>query len=1008
MPSPNSDGCFDNSQPFSFSHIEQLDGNVSINSGIKINRTVAALSLPIIATYNLRSMFPKINSLKTDIIERQVDIAFLQEIWEQTEDIYVQSEIEAMLELDGLDYVSNPRPKNVKGTSYGGVAIITNARNFISKKLDVIVPHDLEVCWSLVKPKNQNTKFRDIIACSFYSPPGKYRNLKLADHIVTNLHMLRCKYPESALILGGDRNSMDISPILNCGLKLRNVVDKFTHGSKILDIIIMNTASFYNSPIIAPAINPDDVTTGKPSDHSVPVCTPHTDPYNRPVRNYRTINYRPLPESSIRKFGEWVTSETWDNVKEDAHPSEQVKNFEKILQEKLNQFCPEKSLKINSYDKPFITAELKTLNRKKQREYCKRGKSLKYLTLKKEFDNLYKQEAKNYVNKTVEELKYSEPGKMYSVLKRLGAKPGDTDNDNHFSLPSHVEKQLSNQESAEHIAEHFAAISQEFPPLSISDLPTRVQTKLQSAGIPPLVTEYETYRQIRVAKKPKSGVPSDLPRAITKEFAAELALPVSRIVNSILATGEWPQQWKLEQVVPIPKITQPLSEEDLRPISLTPFYSKVCEHFLVRWLMQYIGHKIDFRQYGGLKGNSINHYLIELVTFILKNQDSNEQTAVLACLVDFKKAFNRQSHNIIITKLSDLGVPGWLLKPIIGFLKERRMFVRFRDSFSSEKSLPGGGPQGTILALLIFLVLINDLGFKDQKNNLGEISTATKLQNVSKEIHLKYVDDFSVAEAINLKKQLQEVPFNAQPTTFHSRTGHMLPSNNSKVYQQLITTKKFADQNMMKLNFTKTQLMLFNPCSSVDFQPDISIDDQHLTVVEKKQILGLIVRSDLKWWSNTKQIVSKAFKKLWIIRRLKNLGAQVIDLVDIYKKQVRSVLEFGAPVWHSGITGRETQDIERVQKAFCRIILKDQYQSYHVALEKLELETLELRREKLCLNFALKAESNQKFKHWFKPAVKKTNTRLKISKYEDVAFNHARMEKSPLSYLTKLLNNHYK
>ena len=68
MPSPNSDGCFDNSQPFSFSHIEQLDGNVSINSGIKINRTVAALSLPIIATYNLRSMFPKINSLKTDII----------------------------------------------------------------------------------------------------------------------------------------------------------------------------------------------------------------------------------------------------------------------------------------------------------------------------------------------------------------------------------------------------------------------------------------------------------------------------------------------------------------------------------------------------------------------------------------------------------------------------------------------------------------------------------------------------------------------------------------------------------------------------------------------------------------------------------------------------------------------------------------------------------------------------------------------------------------------------
>ena len=57
--------------------------------------------------------------------------------------------------------------------------------------------------------------------------------------------------------------------------------------------------------------------------------------------------------------------------------------------------------------------------------------------------------------------------------------------------------------------------------------------------------------------KPKSGVPEDLPRKITEEFAPELSTPVSKIINSILATGEWPQQWKLEQVIPIAKIPQP-------------------------------------------------------------------------------------------------------------------------------------------------------------------------------------------------------------------------------------------------------------------------------------------------------------------------------------------------------------------------------------------------------------------------------------------------------------------
>ena len=51
----------------------------------------------------------------------------------------------------------------------------------------------------------------------------------------------------------------------------------------------------------------------------------------------------------------------------------------------------------------------------------------------------------------------------------------------------------------------------------------------------------------------------------------------------------------------------PESEDELRPISLTAYFSKVTEHFVVMWLMEFIKDKIDFRQYGGIKGNSITH-----------------------------------------------------------------------------------------------------------------------------------------------------------------------------------------------------------------------------------------------------------------------------------------------------------------------------------------------------------------------------------------------------------------
>ena len=83
---------------------------------------------------------------------------------------------------------------------------------------------------------------------------------------------------------------------------------------------------------------------------------------------------------------------------------------------------------------------------------------------------------------------------------------------------------------------------------------------------------------------------------------------------------------------------------------------------MVMWLLDFIGDQLGIRQFGGMKSNSISHYVIELVNFILYNQDRLEPTAVIACLIDFSKAFNRLDHNLIITKLSDMGVPSWLLR----------------------------------------------------------------------------------------------------------------------------------------------------------------------------------------------------------------------------------------------------------------------------------------------------------------------------------------------------------
>ena len=73
-------------------------------------------------------------------------------------------------------------------------------------------------------------------------------------------------------------------------------------------------------------------------------------------------------------------------------------------------------------------------------------------------------------------------------------------------------------------------------------------------------------------------------------------------------------------------------------------------------------------------------------------------------------------------------------------------------------------------------------------------------------------------------------------------------------------------------------------------------------IVESTKLLGVKITSDLKWYENTQYICSKGYARLWMLRRLKILGAETEELLDIYRQQVNSVMELAAPVWSPGLT----------------------------------------------------------------------------------------------------------
>ena len=677
-----------------------------------------------------------------------------------------------------------------------------------------------------------------------------------------------------------------------------------------------------------------------------------------------------------------------------------VSSFECHTSELIENIFPLKTVSISSWDKPYMTEELRVIRRQRQRVYRKQGRSQKYLDLKSKFDDKLKSEAEKYRQKIMTEVTEGKRNNSYSALRKLES--GDNRGKNSdFTLPSHAEENMSPIQSAERLADYFSQISQEFSPICKDNFPPWIKDKLHRGitdNSKPVLEEWQVYKKLQKSKKPNSLIPGDLPVKLVKEFTPELATPITRIYNRITQTAEYPRPWVVEYQLPIPKVHPPLSEDDTRNIASTAYFSKQYESFIGDWIFPYIEPFIDPGQCGGLKGSSITHYLVKLLHFVHSYMDLRQPHAVLLALVDLEKAFNRVSHQLVIEDLADMHVPGWLLLILISYLTERSMFMRYKGATSSRRLLPGSSPQGAFLGILLFIIIFNGALLRPAIPRLHSLN-------------LKYIDDLSMLAAINLKNCLVADPVERiRPFNFNERTQHIMNTEMNQLQDDLDCLEAFTTRKLLRIKEKKTEVMKFNFSKSCDFPPELRIKgfEQNLAVATETKLLGLILSNDLKWSANTEYICKKAFKKMWTLRRMKVLDVEPLVILDVYLKEIRSLLELAVPAWNSGLTHKQIADIERVQRVAVSIILSDcktgsSEFSYNMALVILDLEPLEVRREKLCKTFARKTLKTR-HNDIFKVNPNQHYTRNKPEFFENKC-NTRRYFNSPLNYLTRLLNN---
>ena len=141
-----------------------------------------------------------------------------------------------------------------------------------------------------------------------------------------------------------------------------------------------------------------------------------------------------------------------------------------------------------------------------------------------------------------------------------------------------------------------------------------------------------------------------------------------------------------------------------------------------------------------------------------------------------------------------------------------------------------------------------------------------------------------------------------------------------------------------------------------------------------------------------------------MLRNLKINGFNTEELIQVYKTMLRPVVDYGSVVYHSSLTDKQDELLDRLQTQALKCIFGPGLSAREMRA-RAALPTLRARREELCDKFANKCLGNDYFKHWFpEKTTRRSSRRPDAEKYIEKTARCKRLFNSPLYYFRRRLN----